>query len=470
MHKWLSGILAVLFIFSSISCEKDDPLPEEEEQTVSDDILQINNWVLENMNAFYLWNDFIPEGLNPKVEEDPGELFYKMLYEEEDKWSWITSDFNSLLMELQGTPVSFGYYPSFFSNSAGEVFISIQYVYEGSPADEAGLKRGDLIYSIDRQVMDTDNFSDVYYEDQTEHSYILGKLEFSQVLPTTDTVDITARQIDADPILHYEVLDINGTKTGYLVYAEFISGVDDKYLRKLDDVFGVFKTEGVTELIVDFRYNPGGEINTATYLASAIAPKTNMEARDDLVVYNFNDDLQDYYTENYGSESTYLKKKFVQNDYNLNLNKVYFFTTKRTASASELVITGLEPYMDVTVIGEITVGKYTGAWVIPDLNDPPQHSYAMLPIVLKYSNADGLTEFKDGLTPDHEIQYDPIRVYNFGSTEDPMMVKAIELLGGATPAKKATHVMPDINILKDKNRTWKENAFDKIFSEKSFSY
>ena len=469
--NWLKWSIILLITISVVACEKNDPVPEGngEEQTVSDEVLMINNWIQANMNDVYLWNNFIPDDLNPKTEEDPRAFFYKMIYESEDKWSWITSDYNSLMNDLQGTPVSFGYYPSFFSNSAEQVFISIQYVYEGSPADDAGLKRGDLIYSINGQTMDIDNYSDVYYNDQSQHTYILAKIEFEQVVPTTDTVEVTARQIDANPVLHHEVMDMNGTKTGYLVYSEFISGVDDKYLDTLDYVFSSFKDSGVTELIVDLRYNPGGDINTAAYLASAIVPKSNMEAKDILVLYQFNDEVQSFYESNSEYQSR-LRKKFVQNDFNLNLSEVHFLTTQRTASASELIITGLEPYMNVTVIGEVTVGKYTGAWVIPDLDEPPRHNYAMIPIVLKYANADGVTEFKNGLDPDYPIDYNPVVLYGFGDSQDPMMAKAFELIGGTAATKKTTQPFSDVNILIDKKRLWKENAFDRIFTEKDVKF
>ena len=85
-----------------------------------------------------------------------------------------------------------------------------------------------------------------------------------------------------------------------------------------------------------------------------------------LINLQFNDDVQAAYEYYYPDELYY---NFPDNSTNLNLSTVYFLTTSRTASASELLISGLEPYMDVVQIGEATYGKYTGMYVFPDDNE-----------------------------------------------------------------------------------------------------
>jgi C-terminal processing protease CtpA/Prc len=115
------------------------------------------------------------------------------------------------------------------------------------------------------------------------------------------------------------------------------------------------------------------------------------------------------------------------------MDRVYFLTTSGTASASELVIVGLDPYMDVIKIGEPTYGKYAGAWVMPD----DAEKWAIIPIVSKYANANGYTDFVDGLPPDYEIDDDLIRAVPFGDTRDPMLAKAIELATGKSGMAKS---------------------------------
>jgi len=119
---------------------------------------------------------------------------------------------------------------------------------------------------------------------------------------------------------------------------------------------------------------------------------------------------------------------------NINMSRVFVLTTNRSASASELLIIGLKPYMDVVHIGDTTYGKYAGSWVIPD----DQEKWAMMPIVMKFANIQDFTDFEDGLFPDHIIKDDPVEAIPFGDPSDPLVAKAIEIATGTTiPLKKA---------------------------------
>jgi C-terminal processing protease CtpA/Prc len=135
---------------------------------------------------------------------------------------------------------------------------------------------------------------------------------------------------------------------------------------------------------------------------------------------------------------------------------VYFLVSSGSASASELVIIGLEPYMDVVIIGERTFGKYTGAWVIPDTEEPARHNYAMVPIVMKYSNATGFTDFKNGLEPDYPAEDDFLHLKDFGDLDDPFLSMAVELIS-RIPGKKSTISHPKVEVLKSKKELLKMN-------------
>ena len=114
----------------------------------------------------------------------------------------------------------------------------------------------------------------------------------------------------------------------------------------------------------------------------------------------------------------------------MDFSRVYFLTTSFSASASELLIVGLRPYMDVVVVGESTYGKYTGMWVIYDFDEPPAHNWAILPIVLKYANSLGYTDFKNGLEPDIAVEDNLFQAKPFGDTEDPILSAALEDITG----------------------------------------
>jgi len=108
--------------------------------------------------------------------------------------------------------------------------------------------------------------------------------------------------------------------------------------------------------------------------------------------------------------------------------------------------------MNVIQIGENTYGKYTASFVINDTNNPPKHKWAMMPIVMKYANKNGFTDFKNGLTPDYAVTDFIFDLKPFGDTGDPVLAKARELIGGIS-VKSASIEKFDISYrrLEDKD-------------------
>lgn len=443
MKKILFVLLATLITITlSQSCKKDGP-----ESEIPTETLITNTWIYENMALYYLWNTQMTLGIDYEKEADPEAYFYKLLYDEKDKWSYITDDYPKLAAELSGVPETMGYYPAFYQKADSKVFIVVCYVYPDSPAAEAGLERGDIIISIDNTPLDTANYYTKY--SGTSYSVQLATIVNNVLTPTGESISMTARIVQADPSIYHTVLDISGTKIGYLVYVEFIPGNDDAYLEEMDIIFNEFKSAGISDLIVDLRYNPGGAVDAAIHLASEIVPLTIASNSGLMIRLEYNADLQYYLVAN--SYNNYLYYNFYPATGNLNLGRVYFLTTGRSASASELVIAGLDPYMEVVQIGTPTYGKYVGSWVIPDDNN----EWAMMPIVSKFINNDGFTDFEDGLTPDHVVEDDLFSALPFGNVNDPMIAKAIELATGKSMLTPKSGVLPS-------------GLFKPIFPEKMF--
>lgn len=427
-------LAGLLFSCNDILDDTDDTTTDGTDTTTTTetDYSKLNKWIYEEMQTYYLWEYKLPTVSSYKKTE-PETFFSDLLYDEKDKWSFITDDYSSLVSELSGTPTSMGYSPAFcLYNNSSNVLILVEYVYPGSPAETAGLKHGDMILSIDGELMDTTNYYDLYSKSSYTvalgtYSSATGKLSYSG-----KTISMVAAEVAADPSIFHSVIDYGGKKTGYLVYAEFAA--NDSYLATLDNICDEFKNADITDLIVDLRYNPGGSITSAGYLASAIAPFATVANSDVLINMNYNDFLTAYFYYYEGENSENLVYPFPYNSHNLNMSTVYFLTTSGTASASELVISGLRPYMNSIIIGESTYGKYTGAFVMSDEDDSVYSNWAIIPIVLKYSNADGYTDFTDGLTPDYEIEDDLLNAVPFGDTTDPQLAKALELISGQTAA------------------------------------
>ncbi len=427
MKRRLIYLITTIIIFSLVySCKKK---VDEEVEKIPQATLLTNQWISEIMSQYYYWNDQIPAGIDHTKEADPEAYFYKLLYDR-DRWSRITDDYLSLEAELSGDPSTMGYYPAFYLVAANSIVIAVGYVYPGSPAADAGLQRGDLILSINNTPLDTSNYFTLY--SGKNYSVQLGEIRDNRLVSAGRSLSMTARTTTTDPAIFRRVLDIGGTKVGYLVYVGFIAGNNNAFLTSMDNIFSEFKAAGITELIVDLRYNPGGDITSAVHLASSIVPAQIASGMEIMVNLEYNQELQQFLE--FNNRTDYLNYRFEPVVSNLNMQRVFFLNTSTTASASELVITGLDPYMDVIKIGEATYGKYAGSWVIPDDNE----QWAIMPIVLKYANSAGFTDFENGLPPDHLVDDNLFGALPFGDITDPLIAKAVELISGkSAPSKKA---------------------------------
>jgi C-terminal processing protease CtpA/Prc len=256
------------------------------------------------------------------------------------------------------------------------------------------------------------------------------------------SIALTKEVIQENPIYVTKTFDIGGRKIGYLMYNSF----DSEFDQLLNVAFAELKSAGVTDLVLDLRYNGGGSGRTATYLSSMITGQFNDQV---LTKEEWNPQFQAYFEEN---DPDFLETKFIdeivktdennnvvirENINSLNLSEVYIITTGASASASELVINGLKPYINVVTIGETTFGKYTGSYTLYDSdtffksgdNLNPNHKWAMQPIVLKFVNKNGESN-QNGLPPTHEqIEY-VSQMLPLGDANEPLLARAISLITG----------------------------------------
>ena len=432
----------VFFSALFVSCERAlNPNPDGDDKAPRL-VQKVNDFVFNFMDDIYLWNAEMPKNIDRKYEKDSKVYFDKLLYKKEDKWSFITDDYEAVSQGGEGVETTFGYsiHNVAYTLPDKNIVFIIQFVYPNTPASKAGLKRGDIIYRVDNTYITDANLQEIWRKLFTASSISLqlAKRTDSGITPDI-SLNLTAVKMQLSAIIEKKVFEIEGKKIGYLFYSDFFGGSE----TELSEVFQWFKTQGVNNFVLDLRYNLGGYGYVATHLASIVAPISVVNAEKVLITYQWNASYQKYWEQQkeYDRIRTLFKKDV---PVNLNLNRIYVLTTINTASASEFVITGLEPYMEVIKIGSATRGKYTGAilfqaqyysngkWVV----DKEIKNWGIQPIVERYANALGVTDFKEGFKPDYAVTdiSNTLIVKQLGDPQEPLLGKALELITGVSYA------------------------------------
>ena len=405
----LAFIASLLF-----ACKPDksitdpDPEPDPEPNKPSANAY-VNSWIYDEMSFFYLWD--IPSYRRVNFELYPEDFFESILYKrgakDGDRFSWIQEDFVELLDLLSGvTPYDIGFEYVGYRVGITDVIGQILYVKPGTDAEAVGLKRGDLFTKINGTTLNTTNWYSLLSSSET--SLTITFLDIYTGATTNKTVKKIAKY-EENPVYLDKVHEVNGHKIGYLVYNFFASGPtygNFTYDKKLNDAFGRFKSEGITELVLDLRYNSGGSMNSATLLGSMITPDFN--TNNIFTKLEYNPLIQEALINEYGKDV--LVDKFKDkletgeaiNNVGNTIKSLYVLTSRWTASASEMVINGLKPYMNgkpIILIGDITVGKNVGSITIFE-EDDPENKWGMQPIICRYFNKDGNADFLNGFAPD----------------------------------------------------------------------
>ncbi|WP_372948365.1 S41 family peptidase [Mariniphaga sp.] len=431
--------LAFLMLHSCSEAPLPTPEPPEENREQAPVLTQnINDFINLVMEDIYLWYKELPD-IDIRYELDPKAYFEKLLYTE-DKWSFITDDVEALESSFEGVETTFGYSLAFgrFSNT-GDIFALVEFVYPNTPAAEAGIKRGDIIVLMNGDDITDDNYTDLLYAGSLNIS--LGILGEGGISVSPNSINMTARKLSLNPVLITDIIEHEGHKIGYLFYAQYISNFNSS----LDSAFRYFQEQQISDLVVDLRYNPGGGTDAAQHLCSSVAPLSVVNNRSTLVTFQWNDKYQSYWESR--NVTSQLKVTFSNTtSVKMGLDKMYVLTGPGTASASELTITGLKPYMNVTTIGESTYGKYTASITFkPEdfLKDERGNGYydspadyknfenwGVQPIVLRYANSQGVTDFKDGFTPDIPVEDELFGALPLGDKQEPLLKAAIEEITG----------------------------------------
>ncbi|ASB50027.1 S41 family peptidase [Alkalitalea saponilacus] len=405
--------------------------------------LTVNNFIYTYMDYAYFWHKEMPE-INYRTQRDPEAYFYSLLKDPDDKWSFITDDIEALIAYFDGVSKSKGYsiQPYYLRQGSNQVIIYVEYVYRNSPASEAGLQRGDMIHKINGETVTDQNYQRLLNNDNMVLT--LGYLDDSgNIVSLSPEVEINAvENLQHHPIIASSIHEVEGSTIGYIAYSSFTASYDTALVNTFSD----FKAAGVNELVLDLRYNGGGRVTSAVLLAGLIAPKSSVG--EVFIEEVWNENLKNYNA----------KLRIPNQSMNLDLSRVYILTTSGTASASEMVIYGLAPHMEVIQIGTQTHGKYYGSIMIQDIDENTnqrRHSWALQPIVMRAQNVTNDINYQQGLPPNHTLR-DNIYNAQLGDIEEHFLSNAISLITSGSLVELAPELKKaSIDYIKIEN--FKEN-------------
>ena len=456
MKKFLLLFLAITGLF--ISCNNDDdglvPNPDNPNPTLEADA---QDFMWKALNLWYFWQSDVPDLADDRFtgDEDYTEylistpdpaLFFEQLLFSEDRFSWAVSDYTELVSFLSGVTKSNGLdFTLFTIVDSDELFGVVNYVLPNSDAASKDISRGEIFVGVNGSTLTLSNYEELLFGESDTYTLNMADAAQGVITPNDKEVTLTKEEgFQENPIFINKTFDINGQKIGYLMYNRFLNEFDEQ----LNNAFGQLQADGVTDLVLDLRYNPGGSVNTSRLLSSMIfSTNTNLVYIRD----RWNDKLQDqlggtdYFASTTGSGSPINS---------LNLNRVYILTTRGTASSSELVINGLNPYIDVFLIGRTTRGKNEFSLTMVD--DPnnegapyvytpsrenqinPNNKWGMQPLLGRNENSVGFLDYTDGFAPDIDLQEDLENYGVLGEMDEPLLARALEEITGISSKRDFT--------------------------------
>ena len=434
------SFLLIIFILLSCSKDRDDEIVE-----LTGDY-EISDFIWKGLNEFYYWQesitmlaDSIDDNKNTYTklisENSDPKPFFNSLLSPKDRFSIIVDDYVELQNTLQGIVASNGmeFGLSLQCSDCEEVFGFVKYVHPDSDAFNKNIKRGNLFTHINGIKLNKNNYRELLYNDGLVYEISLSVYENGIFNLTGDKIELIKEEnFQKNPIHVNKIINYESNSIGYLMYNQFLSD----YNEELNEVFSNFKSGNITDLILDLRYNGGGSVSNCVILSSLITGQFTGEV---FSKQNWNSKLNDYWN---SQNPDQLINKFVsslstgESLNSLNLQNIYIITSNQSASASELLINGLDSHIQVIQVGDKTVGKNVASITIHDYidndgNKNPNHTYAMQPIVLAIENSAGFSDYQDGLEPDHFIKEVSNNLGVLGSISDPLLLNTINIISGS---------------------------------------
>jgi carboxyl-terminal processing protease len=425
-------ILSIIFLALFTSCKKDNVEPENNVTA-----LMARDSLYYIMKDWYYWYNMPePSSITTGTKDnynDPYELLEAMRYKTLDRWSFV-KDYNEFMDDLQGTFVGHGFRIGVDNSHIARIAM----IYANSPLYAQGVRRGWIV----KQIGGVDPAPKIE-AGGTAYSDLIGPsvagrtniFLFKRPDGTEVTISSTKSIFTINTVLLYDTLHLSSGITGQLVFESFYNPAPEE----LAEAFAFFKANNIKDLILDLRYNTGGDLLIGQTLASYIAG--NSRQGKVFAKLSHNDQHKD--------EDNTISYKTTT--YPAAISRLVVITSRATASASEDVMNGLKPFVNIVSIGDTTNGKPTGMypWYIGK-------KYAMLPITFKVVNSLNQGDFFDGIFPAKVLNDDITR--DFNDREELCLKEAIHYLETGSVSTKNTPEFKRYPQFSEKP-VWMNNAF-----------
>lgn len=410
MKNIISGIMGGLAISALVSSCGEDRSGEYYA------LITTQTWMYETMQQEYLYYQDIPEKKSLNFFNKPSDFLNSMVSSKDKKSGSTFSHIDSVFVTTRSTSTTptFGFEGTMVRAENGSYGIRVLYTQENSPAEEVGLKRGDLIIAANNKKI---NSSDLFYITSPKEAYLftMGKLN-ERGFDTLQTVQMPSpRIVENKNIYKSDIMEIAGKRVAYIMYNEFGNNDAENLKLLFKDIAG----QSVDDIILDLRYNPGGYVNIAQLVSTNLAPQEAMGSV--FLKMTHNDKINQ-------TDILNFEQSLLANGSPVNYKNLYVITSSNTASASEIVINCLRPYMAGRLIqvGTATFGKNVAQQLYTDEEKAPMLEFWMTNSLL--SNAEDFSDYyTSGLKPDYE------KAENFkgelgelGTAQDSLMIPIIK--------------------------------------------
>ena len=380
-----------------------------------------NTFVRNTLQDMYYWYRELPDP-NPALFDTPEAYLEAVRYRALDSsFSYIGLRAAEDAFYSDSQFIGFG----FSTKQTGDDEVRIAQVFPDSPASDAGLARSDRLLAINgrpvAELLRTGEIGTIFGPSEVG---VPGELAWQDLAGNEREATMVKRLVTIPTVSLVHVLEVEGRRVGYVVFRNFVR----PSVEALDQSFAALAAAGATDLVLDLRYNGGGLVSVAQHLGGLIGGNRT---------------------------STQVFTQFVHNDKNafrnsvlpfpdpasaLDLPRLVVITTRASASASEMIVNSLRPFIPVTVVGDATYGKPVGQYGFNFCEK------VLYPVAFSVQNAANQGDYFGGIPADCPAADDLDRA--FGDPEEASLAEALHFVARGACSGRSTGAASALSALR----------------------